>query len=353
MQEIQKNISVDALHWRTLIKPKILEVDQESFSDTYGKFIACPLERGFGLTLGNAIRRVLLSSIRGTAITKVKIDKVLHEFSTIPEVKEDVTDIILNLKQVRFNLFSDIEKTLVIKKQGPCIVTASDIKTDDKVEIINLDQYICTVGEEGLFSAEITLERGKGYRPAEENKTDDIAIGTIPVDSFFSPIKRVNYSVTDARVGQRTDYDKLILEIWTDGTILPETSIAVASKVLKEHLNIFINFKEELEPSATTIKISSTGLSQDLVDYLNKTVDELELSVRSANCLHNAEIRFIGELVQKSESEMLKTKNFGRKSLNEIKDLLLEMGLNLGMKIDGWVPPSDNERLKKIDNSNN
>lgn len=347
MQE--QNTMIDVLHWRSLIKPKMLEVEQETFSDSYGRFVACPLERGFGLTLGNALRRVILSSIRGTAITKVKIDKVLHEFSTIPDIKEDVTDIILNLKQVRFNLFSEMVKTVIIKKSGDCVVTAADIKTDDQVEIVNPEQHICTIGASGSFYAEITLERGRGYRPAEDNKTDDMPIGTVLIDSFFSPIKRVNYTVTDARVGQRTDYDKLILEIWTDGTILPEHALGVASKILKEHLNIFINFKEEMEPVASSIKINTTGLSQDLVDYLNKTVDELELSVRSANCLHNAEIRYIGELVQRSESEMLKTKNFGRKSLNEIKDLLTEMGLSLGMKIDGWMPPSDNERLKKIE----
>ncbi len=298
--------------------------------------------------MGNAIRRVLLSSIRGTAVTRIKVDNVFHEFSTIPEIKEDVTDIILNLKQVRFNLFSDNPKTLIIKKDGAGVVTASDIVVDDQVEILNTEQHICTIGEGGSFYLEITVERGRGYRPAEENKIDEMPLGTIPVDSFFSPVKRVNYTVTDARVGQRTDYDKLILEIWTDGTILPESALAVSSKVIKEHLNIFINFKEEDEPSEDA-NVNPSGLSQDLVDYLNKTVDELELSVRSANCLHNAEIRFIGELVLRSESEMLRTKNFGRKSLNEIKDLLTEMGLNLGMKIDGWNPPSDNERLKKIE----
>ena len=345
MQEVN---TVDVLHWRSLIKPKLLEVDQETFSEIYGKFIVCPLERGYGLTLGNAIRRVLLSSIRGTAVTRIKVDNVLHEFSTIPEIKEDVTDIILNLKQVRFNLFSDNPKTLIIKKDGAGVVTASDIVVDDQVEILNTEQHICTIGEGGSFYLEITVERGRGYRPAEENKIDEMPLGTIPVDSFFSPVKRVNYTVTDARVGQRTDYDKLILEIWTDGTILPESALAVSSKVIKEHLNIFINFKEEDEPSEDA-NVNPSGLSQDLVDYLNKTVDELELSVRSANCLHNAEIRFIGELVLRSESEMLRTKNFGRKSLNEIKDLLTEMGLNLGMKIDGWNPPSDNERLKKIE----
>jgi DNA-directed RNA polymerase subunit alpha len=341
MEHIEKteNTSIDALHWRRLIRPKLLEIDDSSFSDTYGKFTAKPLERGFGLTLGNALRRVLLSSIRGTAITTVKFNSVLHEFSTIPEVKEDVADIILNLKQVRFQLFSDNPKTLYIKKDGEGVVTAGDIQLDDSVEILNPDLYICTVGGSGSFNAEITIQRGRGYKPAEENKYDDMPVGVIPVDSFFSPVKRVNYSVSDARVGQRTDYDKLILEVWTDGTILPEDAVAYASKILKEHLNIFINFKEELEPIEEVRE--ERGLSTELAEYLDKTVDELELSVRSANCLHNANIKYIGELVQKTEAEMLKTKNFGRKSLNEIKDILVEMGLSLGMKIDGWEEPDD------------
>ncbi|MBN1114676.1 MAG: DNA-directed RNA polymerase subunit alpha [Oligoflexia bacterium] len=330
---------IDALHWRSLIRPKLLEIEEDSFSDTYGKFIAKPLERGFGLTLGNALRRVLLSSIRGTAITNVKFENVLHEFSTIKDVKEDVSDIILNLKQVRFQLFSDQTKTVIIKKDREGDILASDIQLDESVEILNPEQHICTLGANGKFYAEITIQRGRGYRPSEENKYEGMPVGTIPVDSFFSPIKRVNYSVTDARVGQRTDYDRLILEVWTDGTILPEDAVAYSSKILKEHLNIFINFKEEHEPAMEHRE--EKGVSMELIEFLNKTVDELELSVRSANCLHNANIKYIGELVQKTEPEMLKTKNFGRKSLNEIKDILTEMGLSLGMgsRVESWKPP--------------
>lgn len=337
MENTQK--TTDALHWRSLIRPKMIEMDRESISDTYGKFVARPLEKGFGLTIGNALRRVLLSSIRGTAVTSIKIDGVLHEFSAIANIKEDVADIILNLKQVRFQLFSDEPKTLRIKKSGEGVVTAADIQLDETVEILNPEQYICTLGANGKFNADITIERGRGYRPAEENKRDDMPVGTIAIDSFFSPIKRVNYNVDAARVGQRTDYDRLILEVWTDGTILPEDSIAYASKILKEHLNIFINFKEESEPTSEHKPVSK--ISGELLEYLNKTVDELELSVRSANCLHNANIRYIGELVSKTEAEMLKTKNFGRKSLNEIKDILAEMGLSLGMKVEGWDMPSE------------
>lgn len=337
MENTQRN--VDALHWRGLIRPKMIEMDRESISDTYGKFIARPLEKGFGLTMGNALRRVLLSSIRGTAVTSLRIDGVLHEFSSLPNVKEDVADIILNLKQVRFQLFSDEPKTLKIKKTGEGIVTAADIQLDEAVEILNPEQHICTIGANGKLNAEITIERGRGYRAAEDNKKENMPVGVMPLDSFFSPVKRVNYNVDAARVGQRTDYDRLVLEVWTDGTILPEDAVAYASKILKEHLNIFINFKEEIEPTNEHKPVSK--ISGELLDYLNKTVDELELSVRSANCLHNANIKYIGELVSKTESEMLKTKNFGRKSLNEIKDILTEMGLGLGMKVEGWVMPSD------------
>jgi DNA-directed RNA polymerase subunit alpha len=345
MENNQKML--DALHWRSLIRPKMLEVDRESLSDTYGKFTARPLERGFGLTLGNALRRVLLSSIRGTAITSIKIDGVLHEFSTIPQVKEDVVDIMLNLKQVRFQLYTDEPKTLRINKKGEGVVTAADIELDESVEILNPEQHICTMGKDGSINAEVTIQRGRGYRPAEENKFDGMPVGTIPMDSFFSPVKRVNYTVTDSRVGQKTDYDRLILDVWTDGTILPEDAVAYASKILKEHLNIFINFAEEVEPVVEhSIKVGSK-ISSDLADYLNKTVDELELSVRSANCLHNANIRYIGELVIRTEAEMLKTKNFGRKSLNEIKDILTEMGLGLGMKVEGWDAPAEGARVNK------
>ena len=334
---------VDSLHWRSLIRPKLLEVDEESFTDTYGKFTARPLERGFGLTIGNALRRVLISAIRGTAITNIKIDGVLHEFSTIPGIKEDVADIILNLKEIIFQSFTDDRKVVTIKKSGEGVVTAADVDIDDTVLILNPEQYICTLSSDSNFVAEITLERGSGYRPAEENKNENDPIGTIAIDSFFSPVRRVNYTVTDARVGQRTDYDRLILEVWTNGSVLPEDAIAYASKILKEHLNVFINFQEESEP--TEVIKAEKGINDDLMSFLDKTVEELELSVRSANCLQNAAIKYIGELVQKSESEMLKTKNFGRKSLNEIKDILAEMGLGLGMKIEGWTYPDDDNNI--------
>ena len=343
MEQVEKRI--DSQHWRGLVRPKLLEVDNDNFSETYGRFIAKPLERGFGLTLGNALRRVLLSSIRGTAVTGIKIDGVLHEFSSINGIKEDVTDIILNLKQIRFQLFTDETKTLRIKKSVEGLITAADIELDDSVDVLNPEQHICTISTGGKFNAEITIQRGRGYRPAEENKTEEMPVGTIPVDSFFSPVKRVNYTVTSARIGQKTDYDRLIIEVWTDGTILPEDAIAYSSKILKEHLNIFINFQEDLEPVAEDQPVST--LNPDLEDYLNKTVDELELSVRSANCLHNANIRYIGELVTKTEADMLKTKNFGRKSLNEIKDILVEMGLGLGMKVEGWEMPATSSKVNR------
>jgi DNA-directed RNA polymerase subunit alpha len=328
------NINLAPKNWRSLIKPKGIEVDKESLSDTYGRFVAKPLERGFGTTIGNSLRRVLLSSLQGVAVTAVRIEGVLHEFSTIPDVVEDVTDIILNLKEVRFKLYSDGPKTVTIDKSGPGTVTAADIQVDDSVEVLTPQQHICTLGKEGKFRAELRLEFGKGYVPAEGLRREDLPAGVIPLDAFFSPIRKVNYTVSHARVGQRTDYDRLELEVWTDGSVRPEDAVAYGSKILKDQLSIFINFDETLEPEVSEPVVETEKLN----DNLYRTVDELELSVRSANCLQNAGIKYIGELVQKTEAEMLKTKNFGRKSLNEIKEILAEMGLSFGMKLENFDP---------------
>jgi DNA-directed RNA polymerase subunit alpha len=322
-------------NWRDLIKPKALDVDKESLSASYGQFIAKPLERGFGLTLGNSLRRVLLSSLQGAAITAVKIDGVVHEFTSVPDVKEDVAEIILNLKEVRFRLHTE-QAVVVIDMTGPCEVLASDIIVSEQVQVLNPDQVIATLGKGGKLRAEIQVARGRGYQPAESNKSEDMPVGWIPVDSFFSPIRRVNYTVTQSRVGQRTDFDKLTLEVWTDGSVEPEDAVSLGSKILKDQLSVFLNFEEEPEPIAQAKEEGSSQFNPNLY----RSVEELELSVRSANCLQNANIKYIYELVQKTESEMLKTKNFGRKSLNEIKDILGEMGLSLGMKLDGFVAPS-------------
>jgi DNA-directed RNA polymerase subunit alpha len=327
-------------NWRELIRPKKLEVDPDDHSRFYGKFVCEPLERGYGVTIGNSLRRVLISSLQGAAIVSVKIEGVLHEFSTIPGVVEDVTDILLNLKEVRFRLRGEEPRTIKINKSGEGLVKAKDILTDPQVEILNPEQHIATLSIDGQFKTEMQVRPGKGYVPSERNKTEDAPVGTIFLDAAFSPIVKVNYVVSNARVGQITDYDKLILEIWTDGSITPEDAIAVAAKILKEQLSIFINFEEEKEE---LIGEDEKPAEEQINSNLYKSVEELELSVRSANCLKNAHIRFIWELVQKTESEMLKTKNFGRKSLNEIKAILEEMGLNLGIKIDGFVPPSVEE----------
>lgn len=326
-------------NWRDLIQPERLEVEKKSHTESYGKFVCQPLERGFATTIGNSLRRILMSSIQGAAITSVRIDGALHEFTTITGVLEDVTEIILNLKEVRLKLNTPDTVTVRIKKKGRGPVVAGDIITDGKVEVMNPDKLICTItGNDTKFSAELEVSWGKGYSPAEMNKKEDHAIGVIPIDAIYTPIKKVQYIVSQARVGQQTDYDKLTLEIFTDGSVTPENSLAYAAKILKEHMTIFINFDEEnAEPSEEQAEASDMPA---LNDNLYRTVEDLELSVRSANCLKNADINYIGQLVQKSEAEMLKTKNFGRKSLNEIKQLLSEMELSLGMKIDGWEPPA-------------
>lgn len=322
-----------ARNWRDLIRPRGIQV--EKATDSYGKFVAEPFERGYGITVGNSLRRILLSSLQGAAVTGVRIDGVLHEFSSVPDVLEDVTDIILNLKEVRFKLHTLEPKTVRIDFEGEGKVTAADIVTDAQVEVLNPDQHIATVNEGGRLRMELTVQTGWGYVPAEMNKTPNMPVGTIPIDAMFSPIRRVNYNVTNARVGQQTDYDRLVLEVWTDGSVAPADAVAYAAKILKEQVSIFINFDEEAEPEVEEVSPQNELLQNE---NLWRSVDELELSVRSANCLQNANIKLIGELVQKTEAEMLKTKNFGRKSLKEIKEILATMGLSLGMKLEGWSP---------------
>ncbi|MFZ5451758.1 MAG: DNA-directed RNA polymerase subunit alpha [Thermodesulfobacteriota bacterium] len=330
-------------NWTELIKPKRLEVDTESHSRFYGKFACEPLERGFGTTLGNALRRVLLSSLRGAAITAVRIKDVYHEFSALPGVFEDVTEILLNLKQVRLKLLADGAKNLRLEARGKGEVKAGDIITDGTVEILNPEHHIANLSADGELSLEMTVKTGKGYVPGEAHKEEDQPVGYIPLDASFSPIRKVNYVVTQARVGQRTDYDKLTLEVWTDGSITPENAVAYGAKILKEQLSLFINFEEEAEGVEERPMEETPALNENLY----RSVNELELSVRAANCLRNANIRFIGELVQKTEQEMLKTKNFGRKSLNEIKEILTEMGLHLGMKLENFVPPEQGSERKE------
>lgn len=322
-------VDLKSKNWRELIKPKRIEIDSESYTQSYAKFVCEPLERGFGITIGNSLRRVLLSSLQGAAIVSVKFDEVLHEFSTIPGVLEDVTDIILNLKAIRLKMVDAEEAVIRLTREGECVVAAGDIETDGYVEILNPDQHIATLNKEGKLNMEMVVRTGKGYVPVEKSKTSDMPIGVIPIDAAFSPIQKVNYVVTNARVGQMTDYDKLTLEVWTDGSVLPEDAVAYAAKILKEQMNPFINFEEESEPAEEEQDMEREKLNENLF----RPVSDLELSVRSANCLQNAKITLIGELVQKTDAEMLKTKNFGRKSLNEIKAILEEMGLSLGMKI--------------------
>ena len=329
--------------WKDLIRPKRLEAEKETLTPFYGKFTAEPFERGFGITIGNSLRRILLSSLQGAAITSVKIDGVLHEFSAIPGTKEDITEIILNLKEVRLKLHTEGSKTIRVKAEGPKVLKAGDILTGDAVEILNPDHYIATLSRDGKLSMEIVVKIGRGYVSAERNKEEGQPIGTIPMDAIFSPIKKVNYTVTNARVGQITDYDKLILEVWTDGSLNPEEAVAHSAKILKEQLSIFITFEEEEEEvSYPEGEEEKEAFNENLL----RSVDELELSVRSANCLKHANIKLIGDLVQKTEAEILATKNFGRKSLNEIKELLTDMGLSLGMKLDNWPPKKSEEEME-------
>ena len=327
------------MNWQSMIKPKKVEVNS---TPSYGKFVCEPLERGFGITIGNSLRRIILSSLHGAAIVSVKFESVMHEFTIVPGVLEDISEIILNLKEVRLRMAGNKPQSIAINAKGEGVVTAGDIISDDgHVEVLNPEHHIATLSKKGKLKMTMTVNIGKGYSLAEANKEEDAPVGTIPIDAVFSPVKRVNYVVGNARVGQRTDYDKLTLEVWTDGSVIPEDAVAYAAKIFKEQMTIFINFDENLEPDPD--ETSDDQQKPKFNENLYRSVEGLELSVRSANCLKNAEILKIYQLVQKSEAEMLKTKNFGRKSLNEIKEVLSEMGLSLGMKLEGFVPPADDE----------
>ena len=333
---IQKN-------WQELIKPSKLEVKSSERVNT-GKVVAEPLERGFGLTLGNALRRILLSSLQGVAVTGVQIDGVLHEFSSIEGVREDVTDIILNIKALAVRMHAEGPKKMRLSAEGPCEVTAAQIEAGADIEIMNPDLVICTLDKGAKLSMEMTVNTGKGYRPAAQNRPEECPVGLIPVDSVFSPVRKVTYEVEDTRVGQITDYDKLTLQIETNGVISPEDSVAYAARILQDQLQVFVNFDE---PEEETAKEEEEALPFN--KNLLKKVEELELSVRSANCLKNDNIVYIGDLVQKSEGDMLRTPNFGRKSLNEIKEVLTVMGLHLGMQVEGWPPENIEDLVKKVD----
>jgi DNA-directed RNA polymerase subunit alpha len=325
------------MNWQQMIRPEKIQVTS---NPTYGKFVCEPLERGFGITIGNSLRRVILSSLYGAAITAVKFEGVMHEFSVVPGVLEDVSEIILNLKEVRFKVEDPKPKTVRLDVAGEREVMAGDILSDDgRCVVLNPKLHIATLAEKASLKMTMTVKVGKGYSLAEANKDEDASAGTIPIDAVYSPIKRVNYVVGNARVGQRTDYDKLTMEVWTDGSLKPEDAVAYGAKILKEQMNMFIGFDEDREPDADR-KLDVRDMPH-FNENLLRSVDELELSVRSANCLKNADIHKIWQLVSKSESEMLKTKNFGRKSLNEIKEVLSEMGLSLGMKLDGFSPPQE------------
>ncbi len=325
------------MNWREIIKPEKVQV---SSTPTYGKFVCEPLERGYGTTLGNTLRRTILSSLYGAAITAVKIESVQHEFSAVPGVLEDVSEIILNLKQVRLKMKDAQTRILTCKVNGEKVVTAGDFSSPDgAVEVLNPELKVATLSTDGKLDMEMTVKVGKGYALSESNKDECAPIGTMPIDAVFSPVTRVNYVVGNARLGQRTDYDKLTLEVWTDGSVTPEDAVAYAAKIFKDQMSIFITFDEEKEPESAAK--SRDEERPQFNENLNRSVEELELSVRSANCLKNAEINKIYQLVQKTEAEMLKTKNFGRKSLNEIKEVLTEMGLSLGMRLEGFEPHND------------
>jgi DNA-directed RNA polymerase subunit alpha len=319
-------------NWRDLIRPRAIQLHQDTASEFYGRFTCEPLERGFGITVGNSLRRVLLASLQGASVTAFRLDGALHEFTSIPDVMEDVVDIILNLKEVVFRAESPKTYTVRIDKEGPGPITAGDIQLVDGLEVLNPEKLIATLDKKGPFRMDLTVVVGRGYVPADRNKSPGMAIGWIPTDSLFSPIRKVNYTVQNARVGQVTDYDKLILDVWTNGSVKPADAVAYAAKIIKEQLSIWINFEETEESNYGP----GAGDDEPLNENLFRSVEELELSVRSANCLQNANITLIGELVQRSEQEMLKTKNFGRKSLKEIKEILAAMGLSLGMKLDNW-----------------
>ena len=334
------------MYAKALQKPKFLQCDTQTLSKTYGKFIAEPFERGFGITLGNSLRRVLLSSIPGSAITAVKIEGVLHEFSTIPDVKEDVTDIILNIKKIKLKLKVPYPITLKLNKTGPGVIKAGDIEPNINVEILNPEQHIATLDKKGKIEMEMIVKWGRGFVPAEKNIEESLPIGWIPIDAIFSPIIKVNFTVEDARVGFESNYDRLILEIYTDGSISPEEALVEAAKILRDQLLLFT--KEEFEPIEREKEEVVDDQWQKIRDYLLRSVDELELSVRAQHCLENADIRIIAELVQKTEQDLLKTKNFGRKSLNELKQVLANLGLHLNMDITPYkITKEDIEKARK------
>jgi DNA-directed RNA polymerase subunit alpha len=328
-------------HWTELIKPKQLEMEEKTLTPTYGKFYAEPFERGFGQTVGNSLRRILLSSLMGASIVAVRIKGILHEFSTVPGVTEDVADIILNLKEVRLRLNETEQQSLKIDIKGPATVLAKDIIAPP-VEILNPEQKIATLSRDAKLEMEMLVKLGRGYVPAERNKEEGAPVDTIFIDAVFSPVQKVNFTVANARVGQRTDYDRLVFEVHTDGSVKPDDAMAYAAKILQDQVSMFVNFQEEPRPEKR-----DDGPPIPLNDNLFRSVDELEFSVRSQNCLQNADIKYIGELVQKSEQEMLRTKNFGHKSLNEIKEILKEMGLELGMKIDHFPSREEIEARKR------
>ncbi|EKE09094.1 MAG: hypothetical protein ACD_16C00213G0017 [uncultured bacterium] len=334
---IQKN-------WQALIKPYKLNLDHSENPDYVATITADPLEPGFGVTLGSALRRILLSSLQGSAITSVQMDGVLHEFSTIPGVNEDLTDIVLNLKGVVTKLHKIGTVKVKLQAEGPCVVTAGQIETTADLEILNKDHYICTLGQGAKILMELTISSGKGYIPAESNKKADSPIGYIPIDALYSPVRKVSYKVENTRVGQQTNFDKLIMRVETDGSVRPDDAVALAARILQDQLQKFINFEEPKE--------AYVEKEDSLIPFnraLLRKVEELELSVRSANCLKNDNIIYIGDLVQKTEGEMLRTPNFGRKSLNEIKEVLSQMGLSLGMDVPSWPPENIEELIKKLD----
>ncbi len=331
-------------NWNSLIKPNKLEIVPGSDPKRFASLVAEPLECGFGMTLGNGLRRILLSSIQGAAITAIQVDNVLHEFSSIPGVREDVTNIILNIKSIALRVGTEGSKRLTLKAKGPCEVTAGMIDLTHDVEIINPDLVICTLDKDEELSMVFTVDTGKGYVPANQNRPDDAPIGYIPIDAIFSPVRKVTYNVENARVGQVTDYDKLTVKVETDGSVTPEDAIAFAARIMQDQLRLFINFDE---PEEDTSKDKADELPFDR--NLLRKVEELELSVRSANCLKNDNIVYIGDLVQKTEAEMLRTPNFGRKSLNEIKEILAAMGLRFGMDVDGWPPENIEELSRQIE----
>jgi DNA-directed RNA polymerase subunit alpha len=331
-------------HWTDLIKPKQLEVDEKTLTSTYGKFYAEPFERGFGQTIGNSLRRILLSSLMGASIVAVRMKGILHEFSTIPGVTEDVTDIILNLKEVRLRLNDGEQHTLKVEAKGPATVLAKDITGSANVEILNPEQKIATLSRDAKLDMELIAKLGRGYVPAERNREEGAPVDTVFIDAIFSPVQKVNFTVTNARLGQRTDYDRVVFEVVTDGSVKPDDAVAYAAKILQDQVSIFVNFQDEPQQERRDDRPSIP-----LNDNLFRSVDELEFSVRSQNCLQNADIKYIGELVQKSEQEMLKTKNFGHKSLNEIKEILREMGLELGMKIDHFPGREEIESRRRAD----